>query len=87
MDQSEAGTSKGKDDVTLGPPAGATVCGTHSFQEVLNKLPKRLTKQTARNCSVPIAFVCLLHLANEKVKPSGSLFNFSYLHVFNIIYL
>ncbi|KAL4231117.1 hypothetical protein ACF0H5_008700 [Mactra antiquata] len=36
------------------------------FQELLNDLPGKVSGQTARNLSVPTAFVCLLHLANEK---------------------
>ena len=39
----------------------------HSFHEMVKHLPDRLSKQMAENLSVPIAFVCLLHLANEKV--------------------
>ena len=41
--------------------------GAHSFHEMVKHLPDRLSKQMAENLSVPIAFVCLLHLANEKV--------------------
>ena len=40
---------------------------TISFASLLSELPKRVSGQTAENLSVPIAFVCLLHLANEKV--------------------
>ena len=42
--------------------------GSLSFQRLLNDLPEKVSGQTARNLSVPIAFVCLLHLANEKVR-------------------
>lgn len=38
-----------------------------SFQSLLQALPSCVSSQTAQNLSVPIAFVCLLHLANEKV--------------------
>lgn len=41
--------------------------GTLSFQELLNDLPQNVSTHMAKNLSVPIAFVCLLHLANEKV--------------------
>lgn len=41
--------------------------GTLSFQELLNELPQNVSTHMAKNLSVPIAFVCLLHLANEKV--------------------
>ena len=42
--------------------------GTLMFQELLKDLPGKVSGQTAKNLSVPIAFVCLLHLANEKVR-------------------
>ena len=38
------------------------------FQSLLEALPSQVSASTARNLSVPIAFVCLLHLANEKVR-------------------
>ena len=40
----------------------------HSFKDVYAKLPGKLSKHMAKNLSVSIAFVCLLHLANEKVR-------------------
>ncbi|XP_045188524.2 condensin complex subunit 2-like isoform X2 [Mercenaria mercenaria] len=40
--------------------------GKLTFQKLLNDLPEKVSGQTAKNLSVPIAFVCLLHLANEK---------------------
>ena len=40
----------------------------HSFQKMVEVLPSKLSKTMASNLSVPIAFVCLLHLANEKVN-------------------
>ncbi|XP_060079237.1 condensin complex subunit 2-like [Ylistrum balloti] len=40
--------------------------GTCTFQDLLNILPDKVSSQTAKNLSVPIAFACLLHLANEK---------------------
>ncbi|XP_052101083.1 condensin complex subunit 2-like [Mytilus californianus] len=43
-----------------------TMDKTISFTSLLAELPKRVSGQTAENLSVPIAFVCLLHLANEK---------------------
>ena len=42
--------------------------GILMFQELLKDLPGKVSGQTAKNLSVPIAFVCLLHLANEKVR-------------------
>lgn len=32
---------------------------------MLNDLPARLPKETRAEVSVPFAFICLLHLANE----------------------
>lgn len=40
--------------------------GQITFQKLLDDLPSKVMGQTAKNLSVPIAFVCLLHLANEK---------------------
>ncbi|XP_033756730.1 condensin complex subunit 2-like isoform X2 [Pecten maximus] len=40
--------------------------GTCTFQDLLTILPDKVSSQTAKNLSVPIAFACLLHLANEK---------------------
>ena len=40
----------------------------HSFKEMYDKLPGKLSKNMSKNLSVSIAFVCILHLANEKVK-------------------
>ncbi|XP_064398390.1 condensin complex subunit 2-like [Halichondria panicea] len=37
-----------------------------SFSSMCSDLPSKLTAEMKRNISVPIAFVCLLHLANEK---------------------
>ena len=41
---------------------------TISFASLLSELPNRVSGQMAENLSVPITFVCLLHLANEKVS-------------------
>lgn len=41
---------------------------TISFTSLLSELPNRVSAQMADNLSVPITFVCLLHLANEKVS-------------------
>ncbi|XP_065071415.1 condensin complex subunit 2-like [Rhopilema esculentum] len=37
-----------------------------SFKEVYSVLPEKLSQNASKNLSVPIAFVCLLYLANEK---------------------
>ena len=39
-----------------------------SFQELVKRLPENVSKNTAKSLTVPIVFVCLLHLANEKVN-------------------
>ena len=44
------------------------VHGAKSFKELMHTLPEKVSKNMARNLSVPITFVCLLHLANEKVR-------------------
>lgn len=49
------------------PKKETNMTETRAFQHLLKDLPVKLSDQTARNLSVPIAFVCLLHLANEKV--------------------
>eukprot|EP00002_Diphylleia_rotans_P034945 TRINITY_DN7568_c0_g1_i2.p1 TRINITY_DN7568_c0_g1~~TRINITY_DN7568_c0_g1_i2.p1 ORF type:complete len:157 (-),score=37.67 TRINITY_DN7568_c0_g1_i2:48-518(-) len=40
--------------------------GSTSFQGLLESLSERLPSTERQNTSVPIAFICLLHLANEK---------------------
>ena len=40
----------------------------YSFKELYDKLPGKLSKNMSKNLSVSIAFVCILHLANEKVS-------------------
>lgn len=43
-----------------------------SFKELYDKLPGKLSKNMSKNLSVSIAFVCILHLANEKcLKMTG----------------
>ncbi|CAH1783707.1 unnamed protein product [Owenia fusiformis] len=42
------------------------VSGSHSFQTLLDTLPDTVSKNMSKNLSIPIVFVCLLHLANEK---------------------
>jgi len=38
------------------------------FSRLYSMLSKQVSSVTAKNLSVPISFVCLLHLANEKVS-------------------
>lgn len=47
-------------------PASDVVAGTPSFCDMYSILPDKLSKTMSRNLSIPIAFVCLLHLCNEK---------------------
>ena len=50
------------------PESADEVVGDHSFATMVHQLPETISKNMARNLSVPIAFVCLLHLANERVS-------------------
>ncbi|XP_041477580.1 condensin complex subunit 2-like isoform X2 [Lytechinus variegatus] len=43
-----------------------SVAGTQSFCDMYTTLPDKLSKTMSKNLSIPIAFVCLLHLCNEK---------------------
>lgn len=42
------------------------VCGEKAFSQTAKTLLQRLPNTMAQNLSVPLAFVALLHLANEK---------------------
>ena len=55
------------DSTKDGGSPGTDMNGSLSFQDLLNDLPQNVSTHMAKNLSVPIAFVCLLHLANEKV--------------------
>eukprot|EP00117_Sycon_ciliatum_P015885 scpid28676/ scgid15559/ Condensin complex subunit 2; Barren homolog; Chromosome assembly protein xCAP-H; Chromosome-associated protein H; Non-SMC condensin I complex subunit H len=47
--------------------------GTQSFSSLYGTLPHKISANMTKNLSVPIAFVCLLHLANEKnLKVAGT---------------
>ena len=39
-----------------------------SFKDLYHVLPNKISQSASNNLSVPIAFVCLLYLANEKVN-------------------
>lgn len=39
---------------------------TQRFSQVVSHVPSKVPAAMAQNLSVPIMFVCLLHLANEK---------------------
>ena len=55
-----------------------SLCAPSSFQHLCENVSKGQSESVARNLSVPICFVCLLHLANEKVSSLSSIFNFNY---------
>jgi len=38
-----------------------------TFKQLFGEVTTRVSNVMAKNLSVPIVFVCLLHLANEKV--------------------
>ena len=68
-DQDENTNNSAEDEPsTMATDFNKEMHGTLTFQKLLNDLPEKVSGQTARNLSVPIAFVCLLHLANEKVR-------------------
>ena len=60
------------------------VSSPSSFASVLQRLSKTLPGNMVSNLSVPIAFVCLLHIANEKVK-FFLLFNINFRNLFRLI--
>ncbi|KAK3096126.1 hypothetical protein FSP39_023492 [Pinctada imbricata] len=60
------GDNQQKPEVTAGTSNDKEMGAECSFQEILTQLPQNVSNQMARNISTPIAFVCLLHLANEK---------------------
>ena len=49
-----------------------------TFSELYSTIPNKISRQMANNLSVPIAFVCLLHLANEKVLETRFAFKYLY---------
>ena len=51
-----------------------------NFSTLCSNIPSQLSNEMRRNISVPICFVCLLHLANEKVL--SKLVMFGLLHPF-----
>ena len=44
------------------------LCAPASFQHLCENVSKGQSESMSKNLSVPICFVCLLHLANEKVS-------------------
>ena len=44
------------------------LCAPASFQHLCENVSKGQSESMTRNLSVPICFVCLLHLANEKAS-------------------
>jgi len=66
------------------PSSNQKLTSETGFQEMLNELPKRVSKAVVKNLSVPIAFVCLLHLANEKASAMLTFYALSVLSVSGI---
>lgn len=46
---------------------GGDVSGSYTFKSMYDALPNNVSSNMSKNLSTPIAFVCLLYLANEKV--------------------
>merc|ERR1719427_772709 len=44
----------------------SVVTGDYTFRTMYQELPSKITTNMAKNLSGPIAFVCMLYLANEK---------------------
>ena len=44
------------------------VSGSFTFKTMFDALPNKVSTNMSKNLSSPIAFVCLLYLANEKVS-------------------
>lgn len=65
VDPEAAGTSEVNQNQNASPE-DPEMKGTCTFQDLLTVIPDKVSSQTAKNLSVPIAFACLLHLANEK---------------------
>lgn len=62
-----------KPQVEEEPKESGDVSGTYTFKSMYNALPSNVSTNMAKNLSTPIAFVCLLYLANEKVPVVFSL--------------
>lgn len=53
---------------------------SQDFSALYKNLPSKLSTKMSENLSVPLAFIALLHLANEhnlKLKDGGDLMNFT----------
>lgn len=57
------------------------VNGSKNFSDIVKNLPKMLTKSNSEALSVPIAFISLLHLANEKTLQIDSSADKTDLHI------
>ena len=60
---------------------GNTITKPCLFTDLYHKIPQKISKNMAKSLSVPIAFVCLLHLANEKVCSYVDFFEFRMLQI------
>ena len=68
METNENNSATPKPSTSDESSAGKEMPGRQLFSQLLRDLPEKVSGQTAKNLSAPIAFVCLLHLANEKVS-------------------
>ncbi|XP_041370641.1 condensin complex subunit 2-like [Gigantopelta aegis] len=62
-EQTEVDISKGLEELSM---KEKSMSEQWSFNKMLESLPSHISESAVKNLSVPIAFVCLLHLANEK---------------------
>jgi len=83
-DENNSASSEPNASTSSSGPGAGEMKGQITFQKLLDDLPEKVSGQTAKNLSVPIAFVCLLHLANEKVS---WFINFIFLFYFFILLL
>nr|XP_006825955.1 PREDICTED: condensin complex subunit 2-like [Saccoglossus kowalevskii] len=54
-----------------------SVAGKQSFKDLYSVLPAKISTTMAKNLSIPMCFVCLLHLANEKTLKIEDIETFS----------
>ncbi|XP_053573799.1 condensin complex subunit 2 isoform X2 [Bombina bombina] len=66
LTNTKLGSTDTVEEVSKDEPETAVVTDESVFSNVTKDLQKRLPPIMAQNLSVPLAFACLLHLANEK---------------------
>lgn len=70
-------TDDNVDRININEDTGAKIKESKKFSDVYKTLPRLLTKNNAEALSVPISFISLLHLANEKTLKLNSLSDLS----------